>query len=173
MSTVTTEAHTVSSVSIAARSTVWCGNEALRVLLQIAQSRGLPVDTIHEKLEFYAKGIRTWMTTHHLTAAVLEVWDSQTDRAIERYDLVFDYQPFAPDAEETFQTHMERLIEELPERQLPEHCRYRIVLKKKREAPKLPGWSSTELRSVDHLQRKSIGQIIETAAIGVEVVILS
>lgn len=173
MSAVTADTHSVISVNTAARSVTWCANESVRLLLQITQSRGLRVDTLHEDLDFYLKGIRTWMTTHHLTAVVLEVWDNEADRVIERYDLIYDYRPVVPTAEERFETHIEKLIAGLPEGQLPAHCKYRVVLKKERDAPDLPGWKTTELRDVDHLERRALGQVIDTACIGVDVEIHS
>lgn len=173
MTAVSTKTHSVVTANIAARSVVWCANESLRVLLQIVQSRGLPIDDLHEDLEFYSKGLRTWMATHHLKAVLLEVWEPDSDKVLERYDLVFDYRPFVAEAEEQFETHIEKLMEALPAKELPAGCRYRIVLKKNPEAPDLPGWGSTRLRSADHLQRKTLGDVIETAAIGVDVVILS
>ncbi len=160
-----TSVNTSVSAHVTARSTTWVANEILRTFLEIVQTRGLEIHDLHEQLDFYEKSLRTWLTGRHLLSVVLEVWNPQTEeQAAERYDLNLDYSPDG-DNGERFETHLDRVRDELPRRPLPAGFCYRLLVTLSENAPDLPGWEDTEFRDVSHLQIRRLDNVIETAAI--------
>lgn len=166
---VTTKVHTSVEVRVYARSTVWVANELMRVLQEVVHQRGLPLDYLHHNHQTIISGLRTWITSRWLLAAILEIWDPHTGLMIERYDLGLSYQPPGQGGEERFETDIEKLkaaLARIP--QLHPGSNYQVVVQLEPGAPNLPGWAPTTLRDASHLQRQEIGNIIDTARIGVQ-----
>jgi hypothetical protein len=168
---VTTNVHTGVGVRVWARSITYVANEMARVLLEVVQRRGLPLDHLHQHLETIVSGFRSWITGRYLHGAALEICDA-AGRLVERYDLALSYQPPANGgggAGERFETALVRLHALLAtRRRLADDCRYRVVVDLEPGAPGLPGWGATALADTSHLQRQDLGGVIDTSRIGVQ-----
>jgi hypothetical protein len=163
-----TNVHTSVGVHVWARSTTWVANEVARVLLEVADHRGLPLDYMHKRLDTLVAAFRCWITGRHLRGALLEIRDDR-GRLLERYDLALAYQPAGGGPEERYDTQLDRLHALLAARpRLPAGARYRVVVDLDDEAPALPGWSASEPSDTSHLQRQEVGGVIHTARIGVQ-----
>lgn len=151
-----------------ARSTTWVANELARVLIEIVNLRGLPLDYVHQHLELFVASFRTWVTGRHLDGVYLEVYDEPSGALLERYDLGLNYDVPARSSEEKFETRIGLLERELARREAAHPgCRYRIFVQLTPGAPALPGWNPAELQDTSHLRRKDVGGIINTSRIGV------
>ena len=162
------EVRTSIGVKVWAMSTIYVANEVLRAWFEIANLRGLDNDYLSSNLETISRGLQTWLTTRHLRRAVLEVYDPQTDMAVERWDMVFDYDSSGTGGPQSFRTEMDKLREFASRlRSLPPGCRYRVVVQLDEGALPVRGWVPTTLRSVDHLRSHNLGGFIDTAKIKV------
>lgn len=164
---VTTKSYTTVGVSVWARAVTHTANEVVRILLEIPSRRGLSVEHVHERLEFLLKSFRTWMALHALESAVLEIYDPNSDQLVERYDLVIDYER-NHDESEHFETAIERVREALGGESLDGNLRYRVIVSLLEGAPELPGWSPTNFRNKDHLERQRLNNVSGNARIGVD-----
>jgi hypothetical protein len=165
----TTSVRTGVAIRVYARSIVYVANELIRTLQEIVIQRGLPLDYMHQNFEAIVNGFRTWILNRQLRSAVLEIWDSTTDRLVERYDLILAYQPSGTSGVETFETHMDKLKAFLAARVKPQPgCHYRVVANLEPGAPDAAGWTPTALRNPDHLTRQDGDALIETAKVGVQ-----
>src|SRR4051794_11563851 len=76
---VTVSVHTRASVGVQvrvwARSTNYVANELQRVLQEVVQHRGLPMDYMHDHHKTLSEGFRTWLTQRHLQGVILEIYD--------------------------------------------------------------------------------------------------
>jgi hypothetical protein len=155
-------------VRVWATSTIYVANEALRTQMEIVGSRGLNIDYIASDLEVISKGYRTWLTTRHLKKAILEIYDPRTDKAVERWDLCFDYDSSGTGDPREFRTEMGKLKDFVSKlRKLPPGCEYHIIVELGDGAPLVQGWEPCSLRSIDHLKKKLFGNHIDTAKIKV------
>jgi hypothetical protein len=164
----TTNVHTRVEVGVWARSTTWVANELVRVLQEVVHLRGLTMDYMHQHNETLTSGFRTWITSRWLKGSILEVWDANSDQLVERYDLGLSYQPKGQGGDERFETQIEKVAGALAQLQkLNGSHRYRVIADLEPGAPSLPGWEPTSLRDTSHLRKQDLGNVIDTARIGV------
>lgn len=157
--------HTRVEARTYARSATYVANELLRVQLEIVRHRALPLDYLHSNHEKIMNGFRTWIAGRWLKAAVLEIWDTGTDKLVERYDLCLSYESEV--GEERYDTKVALLEELATLPPLPSGCKYRLVVDLEVGSPDLPGWTPTTFRDNTQLKRKDVGDVIDTARIGV------
>lgn len=165
---VTSSTRVSVGVNIWARSTTAVATEITRLLQEVVNIRNLSMDYMYENFEIFEKGFRTWLTGRHLKSAILEIYEPGSNRLVERYDLVLDYD-YGHGDHERFETNIEKFKNALGSRKLDSSLRYRVVVSLKEDAPQLPGWSSTTLRDTGHLRHSNLGNVIDTARIGVDV----
>lgn len=160
-----TSVRTRTQVNVAARSVTYVAKEVYRVFDQIVRRRGVSSRYLVERCETILKGLTVWLATRDLKSATLEVWDSRTDRLIERYDLGISYDWSGP---ERYETNLEALAAHLGSGDIPSTAECRVVVDLESKAPDVPGWSKTLFRDTSHLTREKGGKAISTAYIDVE-----
>ena len=155
-------------VRVWATSTIFAATELQRTQLEIVGLRDLDSRYMTSNLDLISRGYHTWITTRHLKRSMIEIYDPQTDNAVERWDLCFDYDTSGTGDPRQFKTEMDKLKAFASKlRKLPPGCTYRIVVELEEGAPQVQGWEYTTLRSVDHLKKNALGGHIDTAKIKV------
>lgn len=162
--------NTRTTISAYARSYGYVANEDMRLMQDAIAARGLSMDYLHEHFETIERGLRTWLLDRDLKAVYLEIFNTSTDKVVERLDLLHAYS--AELGEERFETQIERVRAALTEDPaLPPGCRYRVLVDLETGAKPVPGWGQAVLRNADNLRRRDVGNAIGTAAVNVEMVI--
>lgn len=155
-------------------------------LFDYAQARGLGTDRISSKREKLESALYTYINTRHLRKVSIEVYEegaSKSDEAIERFDLTYEIK----DPEELSQPELQRIedkdfnqyrkdvMEQLQDLDsLPSNVDYRVLIWCAPEndlgqpKPDVDGWSSTSARSTDHLNKKNLGDAVNTGAINAD-----
>jgi hypothetical protein len=155
-------------VNIAVYPVTYVSNEILNSLIRIVDKRGLGLDYINQNKNTIADGLFTWLGTRHLEKVVLEIYDSDKNGVLERFDMCFEYSAVVPSTSDSiFETNLKKLedfLGRLPN--LPADANYRVVVVLGDGAPDVPGWSPTSLRSVDHLKNQKLGGFIRADYIG-------
>jgi len=155
-------------VKVSQQSTIYVANEALRTFIEIPTLRGLDSREITSNLEPISRGFQTWTSTRHLKKAHLEIFDPGTDMAVERWDMVFNYEVDSAGQKSQFKTEMDKLKDFASKlSKLRPGCRYRIVVDLDEGAPPVEGWEPTTLRDILHLGKRSFGGYIDTPRIKV------
>ena len=144
------------------RSAVYVANEVIRSLLEIVGQRGLPLEQMQSRLEFYSDSFRLLVAGRWLESVTLEVFDPGSNRLVEKYELDLSYAPTAQ-GEESFATHVDKLRTELSRlaKLGPKLC-YRVLIQRTEGSPDVPGWYPTVSRDDSHLQKTAAGKFIET-----------
>lgn len=166
---VKTSTRTSVRANVASRSFTWVSNELVRCITEVVVGRGLSLDYVHQHHDTLFKGFRTWLSLHKLKAAVLEIYDTGTDKLVEKCPFQISYQAEAVNGEEKFHTDIDKLkaaLAALPP--LRPGCKYRILADLEDNAPDVPGWAPSRYRDDKHLANKDIGTVIDTAACGVQ-----
>lgn len=155
-------------------------------LFDYAQARGLGTDKISSKREKLESALYTYLNTRHLRKVSIEVYEegaSKSDEAIERFDLSYEVKD--PDSlsdsevqrlqDKDFNQYREEVMEQLQELEsLPDNVDYRILIwcapenNHGQKKPDVDGWSSTTARSTDHLQKKDLGDAVNTGAVNAD-----
>lgn len=148
-------------------------NNVFRVWLIILQQRGLNNEILLRDKETLNKGLFTWLTTHHLNKAILEVFETGKSEAAERWDLIFTYKDptqedisGAEDANKVWKTYLDEVSAFMKRlNALPSGTTYRVVVSLNSDVegqspPEVPGWSSTTLKDVTHLNNMKFGEPI-------------
>ena len=155
-------------------------------LFDYAQARGLGTDRISSKREKLESALYTYINTRHLRKVSIEVYEegaSKSNEAIERFDLTYEIK----DPEELSQSELQRIedkdfnqyrkdvMEQLQDLDsLPSNVDYRVLIWCAPEndlgqpKPDVDGWSSTSARSTDHLNKKNLGDAVNTGAINAD-----
>lgn len=156
-------------VNIAVYPVTYVSNEVLNFLIRIIDRRGLNLDYINVHKNTLVDGLFTWLSTRHLEKLILEIYDSSTDKVLERFDMCFEYSAVVPTTSDSiFESNLKKLedfLEKLPK--LSSNSNYRVIVILSEGAPEVPGWSPTSLRPVDHLKNLKLGGLIKADYIGV------
>lgn len=111
------------------------------------------------------EGIRTWLTSRHLTGVLLEVYDPRDGNLIRRWD--FDIAYDEGDGEGGMWVDTDAIRHAIAKAGLwPSRALYRIVVTTLPAEPYVPGWTDTVLRSTDGFVRHSVGTTIGAAGAG-------
>lgn len=151
------------SVHVTARSYTYLVNEINRVFLEAITGGGLDPTNFVNNQAVIENGLRTWLTLRQLEVAYLEIFDPVSGEVKTRIDLAIE---FTESGDEYYRTDIERVRSELSAGGRFAGCHYRVVVTTTPNAAAVNGWSSTTLRSVDHLTRHDVGEVIGTAAAG-------
>jgi len=159
-----------------AKAILYVANEVIRVWIIILQQRGLGNEKLLQDKETINNGLFTWLLTHHLGQAVLEMYQEGATEATERWDMIFKYadpnKENVTDQEEVddvWKTYLDEVSEFMRKlNALPSGTTYRVVVNLKDAVegyppPEVPGWSPTTLRNFDHLQKHEFGEPVITA----------
>lgn len=174
------ETTTKVDVSTWTAANTYATNQTIRLILNYINERGLDTNRITEGRDSIERALFTWLTSRHLKAVIIEVYDPETDSVKERFDVPFEYTPPKDADEETVQQVQKQQFESLQDEILkqirrmdapPSGCVYRIVARLKDEndegqsPPKVRGWSPTSLRDTGKLDRKKLGKWLDAGSI--------
>ena len=161
-------------------------NSTVGFLFDYAQARGLGTNKISSKREKLESALYTYLNTRHLRKVSIEVYEegaSKSDEAIERFDLTYeikDPDDLSEEEEEQlldtdFNQYRKDVMEQLQDLDaLPSNVDYRILIWCVPEndlgqpKPDVEDWSSTSARSTDHLNKKNLGDAVNTGAINAD-----
>ncbi len=156
-------------VNIAVYPVTYVSNQILNCFIRTVDKRGLSLDYMNQHKDTISSGLFTWVGTGTLEKIILEIYDSDKDVVLERFDMCFEYSAAVPSTSDSiFETNLEKLedfLGKLPS--LPSDASYRVVAVLSKDAPQAPGWSPTSLRSADHLRNQKLGGLIKADYIGV------
>ena len=151
-----------------AKAILYVANEVIRVWIIILQQRGLGNEKLLQDKETINNGLFTWLLTHHLERAVLEMYQEGATEAVERWDMIFKYADpnkenvtGQEEVDDVWKTYLDEVLEFIMRKLnvLPSGTTYRVVVGLRDEVEGFPppfevsGWSPTTLRKADHLTR--------------------
>ncbi len=121
---------------------------------------GLDPAKLTRDWEALERGIRTWLTSHHLQAVALEVYRPASQTLVGRWDFDIEY-GFSADGNGEMWTDTDAIWFAIAKCGLnPVGCDYRIVVDNKPGRPDVRGWGPTEFLSTQGFVRNSIGTTI-------------
>lgn len=139
-------------------------DKLMQSLLKIIRWSGLNPIKLTADWQDLSNAIKTWITSGHFEAAVLEIFDSRNpDNLIGRWDLNLAY-----DFDEAeMWTDIGAIKYAIAKAGLySANCDYRIVISNKPGRPDVPGWCPTTFRSTEGLSKFSIGTTIGAGSLG-------
>jgi len=140
-------------------SVTFVADKMLLSLKEIVRESGLSPEKLVSDWRILQKGISAWLNSQHLEAVVLEVFNSDSNDLVGRWDFEISYGSFG-DGEMWVNT--EDIKYHIRKAGLwPSLCDYRIVVTTKSGAPAVSGWSGTKLRSTAGFVKQSIGTTID------------
>jgi PAS domain-containing protein len=157
-----------------AKATNYVANEVFRVWLIILSQRGQNNAGLLQQREVINNGLFTWLATHHLKKAILEIFQPSSSEAVERWDMEFTYaNPTIEDiadedeVDEVWKTYLDEITPFMARmKALPAGTLYRVVVDLEDEVDGIPpppvsGWEAATLRNIDHLQQQKFGEVIK------------
>lgn len=156
---------TIVAVNTYAHSVTYVADNILKSLKDIIRLSGLNPANLVEDWEVMMRGLQAWLTSRHLVAVVLEVFDPKTDQLVGRWDIDVIYTTGAGDG--GFWTDTEQIkYHVLKQGVWPSEAKYRVLLQNKPGWLDVNGWSSTQYRSTEGFVRHSLGSTIEHNGLG-------
>jgi hypothetical protein len=139
-------------------SYIYVTNQLLNSIKRIVQLSGLDPDKMVGQWETLELGIRTWLADGDLEKVLLEVYDSQTNELVHRWDLEIYY---GQSGDGSFWQDPEDIRYNIHKAGLdPANCDYEILTTTADGRRDVKGWSRTTLRSTDGFVRQGIGTMI-------------
>ena len=144
------------SVNVMERSVTATSNWVFQLLLRIASLRGLPADYLLDKRQIVETGLFAWLAEQTLEGFSVEIWNPDSDEAIERFDFEFNYRAEADTkVRNPNMAKLEEFCHTL--RGLPSNAQYRILVSTAPGATQVEGWYPGEFKPlhVDHEEQLS------------------
>ena len=135
-------------VDLLTASTTYTVNMVFRALLEIARGRGLSSAYLTDRHESIEEGLYIWLSENSLLKVHLEVSLTHSEKALERFELAFEY---VTDAKmELEKPNVERLRDFCRQLQtLPPGAEYRMLVSLERWASEVPGWTPSYFKELD------------------------
>ena len=157
---------TAVSVYSHTHSLTYVSDNILKSLKDIIRLSGLNPERLTNDWGTYMQGLKAWIESEHLERVVLEVYDTETNALIKRWDIDVVYA--WSDSDGAFWTDTDQIKDAIKKAGVaPNEADYSLIFEKKPGAPILPGWSSCGFRSTSGLVRQSVGSTIEHQGLGV------
>lgn len=157
MSSVTVYSYT--------HSVTYVADNILKSLKDIVRLSGLDPTKLVDGWDSNMRALRTWLDTGDLRKIVLEIFDSQTDALITRWDIDIVYSWSSGDG--SFWTDTDQLKYAIKKAGIASgQASYRLLMDNKPGRPDVQGWSSATYRSTDGMVRQSLGSTIEHSGLG-------
>lgn len=157
---------TTVKVNTTTYATTHVATNLIRSLKQLVIGCGLDASRLIGNWQTLERGVATWLSSHHLERLILEIYDTSTDRLVKRFDFRIDY-TYHPSGDGDLWLDSDTVAYALKKAgAVPSRCSYRIVADTRQGAPDVVGWSTTTLRSADHLRRRSVGASVGGGDLG-------
>lgn len=139
-------------------------DKLMQSMLNIIRWSGLNPIKLTADWQDLSNAIKTWITSGHFEAAILEVFDPRnSDGLVGRWDLNINYD--SDDAE--MWTDIGAIKYSIAKAGLyPSSCDYRIAISNKPGRPDVPGFGPTNLRSTEGLLKFSVGTTVGAGSLG-------
>jgi hypothetical protein len=141
----------------------------LRGLRQIVREAGLDPARLIGQWEVLEDGISTWLSSRHLRALVLEVFDPSARSGadlVQRFDFTIDYGYYSDGDGELWHDPDSIRYAVRKAGACTADCSYRVVADTAQGRPDVRGWNSTTLRSTAGFSRHTIGTAIGGGSLG-------
>jgi hypothetical protein len=112
------------------------------------------------------RGISAWLRSQHLKKVILEVWNPRADTVVTRWDIEVNYGYTGDGSLWADIDGIKYAIQKAGT--VASCCEYRIVVTCADGYPEVVGWTSTGLRSTEHLRRYAVGSTIGGNGIAAE-----
>lgn len=156
--TVQVNTHTYATTHVAAN--------LIRSLKQLVVGCGLDASRLVGSWQTLERGVATWLGTRHLEHMILEIYNPSTDGLVKRFDFDIDYS-YHPNGNGDLWLDADTVAYALAKAgAVPSSCSYAIVAGTRAGAPTISGWTTTTLRSTDHLRRRSVGASVGGGDLG-------
>jgi len=155
---------TAVSVNAYTHSVTYVADNILKSLKDIIRLSGMDPAALIGKWESYERALKVWLASKHLQKIVLEFYDPNTDKLVDRWDIDIVYDWSDDGAFYTDTDQLRYAIEKVG--LVPSSARYRIIMDNKRGRPDVEGWAPTEYRSTDGMVRQSLGATMEHSGLG-------
>ena len=135
-------------VDVVTKSATYTINMVFMVLLEIARERGLSSAYLTDRHKSIEEGLFIWLSENSLLQVHFEVSMPHSDKALEMFELRFEY---VTDAEkELVKPDVERLREFCRQLQaLPPDAEYRMLVSLEDWASEVPGWEPSYFKDLD------------------------
>ena len=130
-------------------------------LREVIRENGLSPEKLMQDWETIERGIRTWLTSGHLTRIVIEFYRSGSGEAAARWDFPVDYTSSGVDDDMWLDKNYLRQLIAKSKRPTPD-CTYRITMSTRSGAAHVDGFSDCTLLSTGQLVARQAGTIIAT-----------
>lgn len=154
------------------QSTLFVSNEVMRILLDILAARRLNNSRLLHQREVISRGLFTGLVARELCALHLEIHQSGSDQAEERWTFYFLYE-YPTSAEigdldwrgvyRSYWDEIKGILAQLTA--LPDGMEYWLVGDVAEDALPIPGWIPTPHLRADHLRKISLGEALCVPAI--------
>lgn len=146
-------------------SVTYVADNILKSLKDIIRLSGLDPSEFIGDWDVNMRGVRTWLESRDLESVQLEIFDSQTDKLLFRWDIEISYGWSGGDG--GFWTDTEQLKYAIKKAGIaPSQARYRLLTRTKPGRPDVLGWSRVTARSSEGMIRQSLGSTIEHSGLG-------
>lgn len=147
-------------------SVAYITDQLLNSIQTILVQAGLDLDNFLSDWESTERAIKTWLTSKHLEKITVEIYDPITSNLLTRWDMDVDYTT-GSSADGTFWADSDALAYAIRKcGKIPSSCKYKLIIKNKEGRPDVPGWSSTQYRSLGNLTNRSIGTTADAGGLG-------
>lgn len=147
-------------------ATTHVATNLIRGLKQLVVGCGLDASRLVGNWQTLERGVATWLGSRHLKRLILEIYNPTTDRVVKRFDFEIDY-TYHPSGDGELWLDADTVAYALAKAgTVPSSCSYAIVADTQLGAPNVIGWTTTALRSTDHLRRRSVGASVGGGDLG-------
>jgi len=161
---VTTAVH----VNTSTYATTHVATNLLGSIRSIIKGSGLNPDLLRDQWATLEHGIATWLSSRHLKAVTLEIYDPgkrPTDFA-GRFEFTVDY-GYYPGGDGELWLDPDTVAYAIRKNgSYPGRCQYRIVIDNTPGYPQIPGWTATTYRSTEGFTRHTVGTAIGGGSLG-------
>lgn len=141
-------------------SVTFVTDKMLTSLIRIIRWSGLDPGKLSRDWEALDRGIRTWLTSRHLRAVVLEVYRPASWALVGRWDFDIEY-GCTVDGDGEMWTDTDAIRHAIAKAGLdPAGCDYRIIVDNKPGRPEVAGWGPTDFLATEGFVRHSVGTTI-------------
>lgn len=148
-------------------SVTYVADNILKSLKDIIRLSGLDPSDFVGGWASNLNAVKTWLDSGHLEIIVLEIYNSNTDALIIRWDIEVVYSWASGDG--SFWTDTEQLKYAIRKAGvLPSQAKYSLLMKTKPGRPDVSGWGTGTYRSTDGMVKQSLGSTVEHSGLGTQ-----
>jgi hypothetical protein len=142
-------------------SVTFLSDNLLNTLRELIRENGLSPERLMQDRDVIANGLRTWLTSGHLTKVVIEFYRPGVTTADARWDVPVSYEGSGVEDDMWLDKNYLRQLIAKAKRPASD-CRYRVILCTSPGAANVDGFSSCSFLSTGSLVSRSAGTVIAT-----------